>query len=80
MWRYIRITENNKLFTLETKNTSYIFYIDELGLLQHIYYGAKIDVSGDALQQKYPNPNGCSTVLSDGSRTGDFRYWQHAGA
>ena len=107
------ITEKDKLFTLETQNTCYIFYVDELGLLQHLYYGAKIDLSGDALtalQQKYPNPNGCSTVLSkeeptlalddtclefstrgkgdmreafaelelsDGSRTGDFRYWQH---
>ena len=107
------INEKDKLFTLETKNTSYIFYVDELGLLHHLYYGAKIDLSDDALlalQQKYPNPNGCSTVLSkeaatlalddtclefstrgkgdmreslvelelaDGSRTSDFRYWQH---
>ncbi len=107
------INETNKVFTLETKNTSYIFYVDELGLLQHLYYGSKIDMSNGgltALQQKYPNPNGCSTVLSkeastlalddtclefstrgkgdmreafveleleDGSRTSDFRYWQH---
>lgn len=107
------IYEKEKLFTLETKNTSYIFFIDELGLLQHLYYGSKIDLSGDArlaLLQKCPNPNGCSTVLSkdaptlalddtclefstrgkgdmreafvelelaDGSRTSDFRYWQH---
>ncbi len=107
------IKEKDKLFTLETKNTTYAFCVDELGLLQHLYYGSKIDLSGDALlalQQKYPNPNGCSTVLSkdastlalddaclefstrgkgdmreafvelelsDGSRTSDFRYWQH---
>ena len=107
------IKEKDKVFVLETNNTCYVFYVDELGLLQHLYYGAKIDISGDALtalQQKYPNPNGCSTVLSkevptlalddtclefstrgkgdmreafaelelsDGSRTSDFRYWQH---
>ena len=107
------IKEKDKRFTLETKNTTYAFCVDELGLLQHLYYGSKIDLSGDALltlQQKYPNPNGCSTVLSkdaptlalddaclefstrgkgdmreafvelelsDGSRTSDFRYWQH---
>ena len=61
------IREENKTFLLETKNTSYIFYIDEQGLLRHLYYGKKIDFSGDALralQQKIPNPNGCSTVLS----------------
>ena len=60
------IKEQDKLFILETKNKTYVFCIDELGLLQHLYYGAKIDFSKDALlalQQKYPNPNGCSTVL-----------------
>ena len=60
------IREQDKLFVLETINTSYVFYIDELGLLQHLYYGAKIDLSGDALSalmQKCPNPNGCSTAL-----------------
>ncbi len=107
------INETNKVFTLETKNTSYIFCVDEPGLLQHLYYGSKIDISNDgltALRQKAPNPNGCSTVLAketptlslddtclefstrgkgdmreafvelelcDGSRTSDFRYWQH---
>lgn len=61
------IREENKHFILETKNTSYIFYIDEQGLLRHLYYGKKISVSGDsflALQQKTPNPNGCSAVFS----------------
>lgn len=61
------INEKENLFILETKNTSYLFYVDELGLLQHLYYGSQIDLSGDALlalQQKHPNPNGCSTVLS----------------
>ena len=109
----IMIKEQDKLFILETNNTSYIFTVDELGLLQHLYYGAKINLSGDArsaLVQKCPNPNGCSTALckespmlpmdntalefstrgkgdmreafaelelADGSRTSDFRYWQH---
>ena len=107
------IREKDNVFVLETNHTCYVFYVDELGLLQHLYYGAKINLSGDALSalmQKCPNPNGCSTVLSkevptlalddtslefstrgkgdmreafvelelsDGSRTSDFRYWQH---
>ena len=107
------IVEKDRLFILETNKTSYIFYADESGLLQHLYYGAKIDPSGDArtaLMQKCPNPGGCSSVfsedaqtlalddtclefstrgkgdmreafaeleLADGSRTSDFRYWQH---
>lgn len=110
---YKMITEKDRLFHLETKHTSYIISIDELGLLHHLYYGAKINLSGDAvtaLTQKNPNPNGCTTVISkenattapddtcleftttgkgdmrepfveleqeDGSRTSDFRYWQH---
>jgi len=108
------INEKDKLFTLETKNTSYILYADELGLLHHIYFGAKIDLAGDALaalKQKNTNPSGCATTfckedpdislddstlefssrgkgdmretfveleLADGSKTSDFRYWQHS--
>ena len=61
------IHEQNKHFILETNNTSYIFYIDEQGLLRHLYYGKKIAISENsflALQQKTPNPNGCSAVFS----------------
>ena len=46
---YSMINEKENLFILETKNTSYLFYVDELGLLQHLYYGSQIDLSGDAL-------------------------------
>ena len=60
------IKDTNNVFILETKNTSYVFYADKLGLLHHLYYGGKIDVTADALlalTQKHPNPLGCSTVL-----------------
>ena len=66
------IRELDKTFILETKNTSYILYINELGLLEHVYYGRKLDFTGDyleALRQKRPNPNGCSTVISKDAPT-----------
>jgi len=66
------IRELDKTFILETKNTSYVLSINELGLLEHIYYGRKISFSGDyvrALTQKRPNPNGCSTVFSKDAAT-----------
>ena len=60
------IKDTNNVFALETKNTSYIFYADNLGLLQHLYYGSRIDMTADALlalTQKSPNPLGCSTGI-----------------
>ena len=41
---YFDITKN--IFNLETDNSSYQMKIDKYGVLQHLYYGAKID--GDA--------------------------------
>ena len=66
------IHELDKTFILETKNTSYVLHVNELGLLEHIYYGRKITFTGDylnALRQKRPNPNGCSTVISKDAPT-----------
>jgi len=40
----------NNYFILETNNTSYIFMIDELKHLIHLYYGKKIEVDENALQ------------------------------
>ncbi|MCQ2511578.1 MAG: alpha-galactosidase, partial [Lachnospiraceae bacterium] len=33
---------NSKLFVLSTKNTEYQMKIDEIGILQHLYYGAPV--------------------------------------
>ncbi len=38
----IRYIENQKQLILETRNTMYQMKIDELGYLQHLYYGAKV--------------------------------------
>ena len=38
------ITENNKVFYLNTKNTTYVFRACETGQLEHMYYGKSIKV------------------------------------
>ncbi|SFG71450.1 alpha-galactosidase [Lachnospiraceae bacterium C7] len=38
----ITFIEKDKLFTLETKNTTYQIKIDKYGKLLHLYYGAKV--------------------------------------
>lgn len=42
----ITYNPKNQLFSLETRNTTYQLRIDEYGVVQHVYYGAKIH--GDA--------------------------------
>ena len=44
---YFDTVEN--IFKLETVNTSYQIKIDPYGILQHLYYGAKIDGSAEYL-------------------------------
>ncbi len=39
----ITFDKNNKLFTLKNKNVMYAFFINELGQLQHLYYGKPND-------------------------------------
>ena len=41
----IRFDEERKLFFLETKHTTYQMKLDEMGILEHVYYGAFV---GDA--------------------------------
>ncbi len=38
----IRFDESTKAFTLETKTGCYQMKVDELGYLQHLYYGPKV--------------------------------------
>lgn len=49
------ITEQNKLFTLHTDNTTYAFRVMDTGHLEHLYYGRKIklDVNYDFLIEKH---------------------------
>ncbi len=48
------ITVNDKVFTLETRNTSYIFSVMETGQLEHMYYGHKIHpLNGAAIKEKH---------------------------
>ncbi len=59
------IVAENNVVVLETKNTSYVFYADETGNLVHLYYGPKLDRSGDAIRALLPkvqNQNGCSVI------------------
>ena len=39
----ILFDEQNRLFVLETAHTTYEMKIDEIGVVEHLYYGAKID-------------------------------------
>ena len=38
----IQFNETDKIFHLQTKNTSYVFCIAEFAALEHLYYGKKI--------------------------------------
>ena len=39
----INLSKDNKIFKLDTNNTSYVFGVDDKGLLRHIYWGTKIE-------------------------------------
>ena len=62
------IYTNGKVFVLATDNLSYVFHVDETGLLLHDYFGNKIifdnfDIS--AVQQKITCPKGTSTIYKE---------------
>ena len=54
----IRISEDQKLITLETLHSTYQMKIDQYGFLLHLYYGSKI--SGDASILIVPRDHGFS--------------------
>ena len=61
------ITVKNNMFHLATANTSYIFYINESGIAEHLYYGKRLrnpeyDIS--ALREKRLCPRVNETSLS----------------
>ena len=61
------ISENNGLFTLDTKNTTYAFKVLPTGHLEHLYYGSKINVSGGAaaLSRRQTMPVGNTVSYSN---------------
>lgn len=63
----IIFNSKNKTFYLETKNSSYIFKIGHLNIVEHLYYGSKIareDLSSITNRQIYTIP-----PYSDGDRS-----------
>lgn len=38
----IKVSENGRLFTLQTKDSSYQMFADDKNVLLHLYYGEKI--------------------------------------
>lgn len=64
------IQEKNGLFTLNTKNTSYVFKLHPSGHLEHLHYGRKIKTAtGDALIEKHSFAPG-NTVLYSSENKG----------
>lgn len=47
------IKEEKQIFTLTTANTSYVFRVTDSGHLEHLYYGRKITMPGEALFEKH---------------------------
>ena len=61
--------KRKKLFHLQGKNFSYIMYVNEMGYLQSVYFGIKIDAD-DYLLQDFstsvaPNPRDGKNMLND---------------
>ena len=61
------IEEETPLFVLDTDNTSYLFKVTDIGLLEHLYYGAKITAnSSDGLVEQHEYAEGnTNSVDSD---------------
>ncbi|MCQ2519132.1 MAG: alpha-galactosidase [Lachnospiraceae bacterium] len=61
------IYEENKHFILSTDNTSYAFFINELGLPEHLHYGKRLNPGENnedffrALKEKYSHGKGTTT-------------------
>lgn len=61
------VREEQGFYILETANTTYAFALMETGHLEHLYYGRKISMTGNALlalRQKTVNINGSAIVYS----------------
>jgi alpha-galactosidase len=43
----IKISDDEKKWFLETKNTAYVIGVDETENIQHLYWGEKLPYTGD---------------------------------
>ena len=62
------ILTNDNVFILNTDHLTYIFHVDETGLLLHDYFGAHLDVKDfdiAALKQKITCAKGTSTIYKE---------------
>lgn len=62
------IRQQQNVFILDTKNTTYCFHVLPSGHLEHLYYGAKIDLTEEAveaLKEKNPFISGNLNSYSD---------------
>ena len=62
------IVTNDKVFLLNTDNLTYVFHIDETGLLLHDYFGGHIDIKEfdiSPIKQKITCPKGTSTIYKE---------------
>ena len=62
------ILNNDSVFILNTDHLSYIFHVDETGLLLHDYFGSHIDIDNfdiSSLKQKLTCLKGTSTVYNE---------------
>ncbi len=57
------IKAENQIFTLTTANTSYVFRVMKSGHLEHLHYGRKITMPGEALFEKTVFAPGNTNVL-----------------
>lgn len=66
----INYNETDKTFYLNTKNTSYVFYVNEFNHLEHVYYGEKVDKFIDIKQHilRYQFELGSSTSYNEDSK------------
>lgn len=70
------IFSQDKNFVLSTENTSYAFGVTGEGLLEHLHYGARIDVDAEsagesfrAMHEKLSHNKGTGVVYTEGSMT-----------
>lgn len=67
----ISFNREKKLFSLETRNTTYQLQIDEYGIIQHIYYGGKVYADAD-----YTIRYACRGMGASISDTGAWRDYE----
>lgn len=56
----IEVSKNKRLFTLHTNNSSYQLFADNKNVLQHLYYGKKIEYGDDLTDLVYMTDMGFS--------------------